>query len=105
MTAPLRAVPLSPEETAMAMEGIEAMLWLTEKLMREIPPIHDRVLRARFFHDRTLQDVAEENGFGRERIRQIQEGGVRKVRCLLWAPEHRERREALRGLLDAMAEG
>jgi len=67
---------------------------LVGRLLGQLKPIEADVLRQRFGLDngdeRTLQEIAEQYGLSRERIRQIQDEACRKLRRLAAEPSHRD---------------
>ncbi len=48
----------------------------------DFPILEKQVLVASYFHSRTLQDIAEQLGFTREKVRQIKTKALRRVRAL-----------------------
>jgi len=51
-----------------------------QDIVERLTPIEQKVLKMRFFDDMTLEQVAHEFDVGRERIRQIEAKGLRKLR-------------------------
>ena len=52
---------------------------ITQALLT-LSPREERVIRERFFHDKTLEEVGQTFSLTRDRIRQIQEKALRKLR-------------------------
>lgn len=59
------------------------LAWCTRELLHGLRSTEERVLRQRFGPDgapRTLQEIGDERGVSRERVRQIEAGGLTRLR-------------------------
>ena len=78
------------DDPSSVMEDQENALWLQQlhdaldAALDAIPPQYGEVVRARYFGERSLEEVAQEKGISGERVRQLEKKGVR----LLREPEH-----------------
>jgi RNA polymerase sigma factor (sigma-70 family) len=69
----------TPSDEAETLEENEAL----EKAMAQLTPKDRRVLQARFWKDKTLEEVGEDMGLTRERIRQIERAALEKLGRIL----------------------
>ena len=69
-----------------AFDGMAKQSWLqeVERLLNTLTPIETRIIRWRFGLDDgnelTLKEIGDKYGLSRERIRQLQEQAIRKMR-------------------------
>lgn len=71
---------IPPADVAMGLrEDISTLL----DAMDDLDPRERRIVRARYVEEKTLEEVGEENGITRERIRQIEQQLLRKLRDLI----------------------
>lgn len=76
-----------PDQNAVeAIEGVEDKLWHEqlrkelECVLNEIPEKYGGVLRMRFFEGKTLDFIAQEQRVTRERVRQLENKGIKELR-------------------------
>lgn len=71
----LYGIEATQDHAAAAVERCE----IVAKALKTLPPRTEKVLRQRFFEEKTLSEVGESVGLSRERARQIQEEGLAKL--------------------------
>lgn len=79
LQATLSAQQLPPAQPDEELEQVERNAAI-EKALALLTPREQRVLRGRFFEDKTLEQVARDLGLQRERARQIEGKALRKLR-------------------------
>ncbi len=66
---------------------------VVSRVLATLPPRYERVIRLRFFQDKTLEEIAQEYGVSRDRIRQIEARSLRELK-------HPSRSRKLRAFLN-----
>ena len=65
-------------ENADKKEEIKALL---EKIINKLPKKYQRVIRGRFYEEKTLEEIGKELKISRERVRQIEQYAIKRLYC------------------------
>ncbi|MEK6844120.1 MAG: sigma-70 family RNA polymerase sigma factor [Nanoarchaeota archaeon] len=63
-------------------EDNEEIKNLFEKIIGKLPDKHQRVIRSRFYEEKTLEEIGKELKISRQRINQIEREAIKKLYCL-----------------------
>jgi len=78
------------QQPALPGESTEIDNAIIDEVLSELTEREEKIIRARFWEDRSLESIAEDLGITRERVRQLESKAFRKLR-------HPSRKRKLRG--------